>query len=102
AVRPVHYSALGKAESLLIKTDGGLHIGDCEHRGHGTVLFLVEWINLLRHVSPLGSGYFSKAFRMAAGLDNSSRKTRILARGYHGYIALVAIWPENENGCWRD
>src|SRR6266853_6236914 len=73
AVRPVHYSALGKAESLLIKTDGGLHIGDCEHRGHGAVLFLVEWINLLRHVSPLGSSYFSKAFRLAAGLDNSSR-----------------------------
>src|SRR5216684_2782048 len=60
AVRPVHYSAFGKAESLLIKTDGGLHIGHREHRGHGTVLFLVEWINLLRHVSPLAVAILAK------------------------------------------
>src|SRR6266550_2941666 len=62
AIRAIHYAALGKAKSLLIKGDGRLDVGDGKHGRYCSVLFLVERINLLRHSAPFGEPrQFSRA-----------------------------------------
>ena len=49
AIGAVHYSALGKAEGLLIKVHRSRYIGDGKHGGYGAELFFVKRINLLSH-----------------------------------------------------
>src|ERR1019366_6425670 len=49
AVWPFHDAPTGKAEGLLIEACGGLYIGHGKHCCNGTVLLLVEGIDLLWH-----------------------------------------------------
>src|ERR1700733_8681567 len=52
SVRPVHDSAFRKTEGLLIKAGCGFYVRDYQHRGYSGVLFLIEGVDFLRHLSP--------------------------------------------------
>src|SRR5450631_629618 len=54
AIRAIHYAALGKAKSLLIKSHGCLYVGYRKHGRYRSVVFLIEGINLLCHGVPFG------------------------------------------------
>jgi hypothetical protein len=61
AIGSVHNPTLLKSESLLIKGSGRFHVGDTKSGRDGSVVFLVQWINLFGHLAGPFRKYSTRA-----------------------------------------